>query len=364
MKIIKTAEIKTYSECLSLKIDKDFTNIYTGNADKTFTKISFTQTSDLTRLTEMSGYPKINISNSLTGSIQGIDTSTQKKNTATLERNILTEETKLEILNDFTKSVKNVVYSTNEKDEFFGCVSYDGSGIIYKNKQKFDTIEGPETEIKHISFNDTCTLISLSTRGSSVWILNVNDTNLEIETILDEHTQDVKGTKFNKNVLYTFGYDETIKVYSHLKGYDDSLTLINNISLKALEYQVDEKYIEKILIFDNFTVWDMIFFDEFIVAAVNTELFLFDLEMNFKYKERVSDFPIYEMVKINKEMFFIIYNENSVKCLAIEGEVFKCKQVFENVCLRINSIDFCYRFGVLVVGGEELCLKLLQLEFD
>lgn len=321
MKIIETIKIKTYGECLSLKISEKCKNIFIGSSNKTYSKISFSNNFPLN--------PKI------------------------------------EILNDFNKSVKNVVYSFLNNIEYYGCVSYDGTGIIYKNGIKFDSIEGPETEIKHISFNELNNLIAISTRGKTVWILNINEDSLEINSILDDHSQDVKGAKFFNNQLFTFGYDETIKIYSFIKGYDNSLILTNNISLKSLEIKNNEKNNEKDLIFNNFTVWDLLFFNNFIIAAVNTEIFIFDLEMNLKYKERVSDYPIYQLVKLNESKFILIFNENNLKWIEINNN-FKIKStgIFKNICLRINSIDYNNDLNILVVGGEDNYLKILKLDIS
>ncbi len=106
------------------------------------------------------------------------------------------------VIATFTKSVKSMDF--NEK--YLVCASYDGTAVILdRNSLKFiDSIEGPDTEIKCVCVQDS--YIALATRGKTVWVLD----GLEIVSILDDHTQDVKGCFLYNEYLYTWSYDQTI----------------------------------------------------------------------------------------------------------------------------------------------------------
>ena len=318
MKIEVQNNLKIYGECLSLKIDSNFRNIYIASTDKTYTQISLKSPGD-------------------------------------------TIDHKMKILKDFNKSAKSVIYYLKQGREIHGCVSYDGTGILFQNSQEFDMIEGPDTEIKHISINEDASLVSLATRGKTVWVLSVQEACLEIEKILDDHSMDVKGAKFHGNLLYTYGYDETIKVYGFLEAYNNDLTLIDNISLKSLEISEAPNSTEKNLLFDNYTVWDILFTNNAVIAAANTEIFIFDSEMTLKSKKRVSEYPIYCLQKISENIFALIFNEDSIKLFKLENYHIIEVGFSQNVCLRINCMDYHAESGTLIVGGEEKSLKILKI---
>jgi len=128
--------------------------------------------------------------------------------------------------------------------EYIGCCSYDGTATVFdKSENLREKIEGPETEIKGIAFYEN--FIAITTRGRTTWILE----DFEISKILEDHTQDIKGCVFHKGRLYTWSYDNTIKVYD-LFDIDHSWVLSQSIDLGDI-------------------VWSVVFFGDTLCAALH-----------------------------------------------------------------------------------------------
>ncbi|ELA41284.1 uncharacterized protein VICG_01657 [Vittaforma corneae ATCC 50505] len=135
------------------------------------------------------------------------------------------------------------IRSISGNSDYIGCCSYDGTATVFtRNEKLVDKIEGPDTEIKGIAFYDN--FIAITTRGKTTWILE----DFEISKILEDHTQDVKGCAFHNKRLYTWSYDNTIKVYD-LFDIDHSWELSQSIDLDDI-------------------VWSVIFFQEYMCATL------------------------------------------------------------------------------------------------
>lgn len=144
---------------------------------------------------------------------------------------------KILYMND--KCIRSI--SSNEK--YIGCCSYDGTAVVFEKNEKLkEKIEGPDTEIKGIAFDNE--FVAITTRGRTTWILE----NLEISKILEDHTQDVKGCLFKDRRLYTWSYDNTIKIYD-LFDIDHSWELSQSIDLDSI-------------------VWKVVFFGDFLCAML------------------------------------------------------------------------------------------------
>lgn len=194
------------------------------------------------------------------------------------------------------------IRSISGNQDFIGCCSYDGTATVFlKNEKLKDKIEGPDTEIKGIAFENN--IIAITTRGKTTWILE----DFEISKILEDHTQDVKGCKFYKKRLYTWSYDNTIKVYQ-LFDIDHSWELVQSIDLENI-------------------IWNIIFYKDKMCAILQNGYIAIlkeDNSMWSVYKMlRISLTPIYSacvFLKDNYEYLAIVCNIN---CLLILNEEFE-----------------------------------------
>lgn len=228
---------------------------------------------------------------------------------------------KQSVIAGLKKSIRTVTVN----DNFFACASYDGSGIVFKDDKFFDIIEGPDTEIKSVAFNDDNTLLAIATREKTVWLFSIND-EMQLECTFHDHTQDVKGVKFFEERLFSYSYDRTIKVY---EKEDDAWDMIRNID--------DHEC----------TVWDVIQVSDTILACDNKgNLYFYESEyLRLMKKVKVSRFPIYKMCRVGDDMFAFILNRNKVCIMDLYLNVI---QVIEDRhLLEINSICYCDENGVL-----------------
>lgn len=187
-----------------------------------------------------------------------------------------------------SKSIRTISASCN----FVVCGSYDGNGTILSADDTFiDKIEGVLTEIKGIAICDE--MIAIATRGRSVWILE----QLEVSKILDDHIQDVKGCAFYNNKLFTWSYDQTIKIYEQFI-IDNSWELIQSIDLCD-------------------TIWDVKFMDERIYAVLqNGFIVLLELSGCLFYETKRTEISAYPVrcISIVNNMIITICNRN---CIAV-----------------------------------------------
>lgn len=241
------------------------------------------------------------------------------------------------ILCTHEKSIRFI--SRNEK--YIGCTSYDGTATILNsvNKEIIDKVEGPETEIKCIDFHKNLTAIS--TRGKTVWILE----NFEISKIIDDHTQDVKGCKFEKGRLYSWSYDNTIKMYEVFIE-DHSWELYQSIELEDI-------------------IWTVVFYEDKMVATLqNGDLVIFSMRSGFWIKEKslkASVYPIFTACLIENYLA-VICNRS---CLVLFNKNFEKILELDPLCndSDILSCSYSKKEQVLYCGGENGILYEIKLEF-
>lgn len=155
----------------------------------------------------------------------------------------------------FAKSVKTIKKIDNEH---ILIGSYDGTCILFKyNSEKVkytyvDTIKGPETEIKGISSNSL--FVALATRGKTVWIFKYKK-EIELTQILEDHTGDVKGVHFEGDRLFTWSYDNTVKIYDMIV---DEWEMQHEIDCKCTIWNVfvTAKHIVTVLQSGNINIYD------------------------------------------------------------------------------------------------------------
>ncbi|EPR79959.1 hypothetical protein SLOPH_1789 [Spraguea lophii 42_110] len=216
------------------------------------------------------------------------------------------------------------------QDDFYGCASYDGTATIFHNNEYLDIIEGPETEIKSLAMSPDKKYIGLPTRGKTLWLCVNNNNSFEIDSIVEDHHQDIKGVKFHKNKIYTYSYDNTLKIYIIESG----LELIQSIELQS-------------------TIWSIVVTDKNIFTAEENGT-ISKYTMNDKgiyileKKEILSYYPIYSITRI-KDYIAIISNRNNILLLDFDLQIIEIKE--NEGTEDINEINSYNE--LLVTGGDD-----------
>ncbi len=150
--------------------------------------------------------------------------------------------------------------------------SYDGKVAVYSNDKGkvVETIEGPDTEIKCVALNGE--KIAISTRGKTVWVLE----KFEISKIIEDHTQDVKGCRFYEGRLYSWSFDNTVKMYE-LFDIESSWEMVQSINLGTI-------------------VWEVVFYNNEMCCATNDGYIhrykMADGVWVFIVKYKISNYPL------------------------------------------------------------------------
>ncbi|KAL0265584.1 UNVERIFIED_CONTAM: hypothetical protein PYX00_011296 [Menopon gallinae] len=232
------------------------------------------------------------------------------------------------------KSVRSIATS----GDLFGCASYDCTAAIFRNGVLFDTVEGPETEIKCLCFSEDNRFVAMSTRGRTVWVCRIGR-EIEVDAVLEDHLHDVKGVAFRDGCLYSFGYDGTIKVYERL-DLDESWELIQNIEEKD-------------------TIWSLGFYSNIMVSCSEDgwiRMYGLTHEWVLCRAVEASVYPIYSMAVFDGLIGYVL-NRDSLGILSMElEEVLVIERIGE-----INHVHFCSSSGDLVCGMEDGAIKIVKL---
>ncbi|EOB14059.1 Cytosolic iron-sulfur protein assembly protein 1 [Nosema bombycis CQ1] len=248
----------------------------------------------------------------------------------------LVDRTNNKILHKHDKSITSIK-SYQDNDLVIGCTSYDCTASIIKNNSLFDIIEGPDTEIKGISINQD--FIALSTRGKTVWLCKFGDF-IEIDKILEDHTEDVKGCEFYNNFLFTYGYDSTIKIYEYFE-FSGSYELVQDI-------------------FCGSTIWDLKIRNFIIfVGTDNGEIIVYDLEKGFveNIRKKLGIEPIYSLC-IYKNLIVTGVNGGNLVFLDLNLEIVKIIKGVHNG--DINCISYSEKDEILVTCGDDQVYCVLE----
>lgn len=235
------------------------------------------------------------------------------------------------------KSVRNI--SGNEN--FIGCCSYDETATVFdRNGILIDKIEGPSTEIKGIAFHEN--FISLTTRGKTTWILE----NLEISKILEDHTQDVKGCKFYEDDLYTWSYDNSLKMYQ-LFSLDHSWELMQSIEFEDI-------------------VWAVLFFKGLLCATLqNGKLVVFekiDHQWIKTTEMKISLSPVY-CGAVMGEYLGVVCNRNVL--MILDSNFKKIAEIPDlNEGCDVFAISYNSVLNELVCGSEDGTLAIVNLTLE
>ncbi|WUR04396.1 putative cytosolic iron-sulfur assembly protein [Vairimorpha necatrix] len=175
------------------------------------------------------------------------------------------------------KHDKSITHITSS-GPFLACSSYDCTVSIFKVENIVykleDVIEGPDTEIKCVSFDSSNSWLAFATRGKSVWICRINE-YIEIHKILEDHTEDVKGCLFFLDFFVSFGYDNTINLYQYFK-YNEEWELVQEIE-------------------EEDTVWNVVFIEDRMYscnASGEISLYVLDKGYTLKKRKKFSHLPI------------------------------------------------------------------------
>lgn len=236
----------------------------------------------------------------------------------------------------FQKSVRSIASSRG----YLCCGSYDGTAVLFHKGKVVDVIEGPETEIKCVAFSEDGKYLAMATRGRSVWIVRI-DGEIEIHNIIEDHLHDVKGCVFHEGLLFTYGYDNTVKVYDRF-DYDDSWELVQSI---------DERH----------TVWCVIFHEGRMVCATEDgSISSYVLRNGWELEEsrRLSKFPIYSICSAGQNIAYVL-NRGSIGMvdsnLNVVGAIENIHSDF------INSIAYDKTRNRIVSGGDDGSLCIVEL---
>ncbi|EJW04139.1 hypothetical protein EDEG_01575 [Edhazardia aedis USNM 41457] len=242
----------------------------------------------------------------------------------------------------FNKSIRDI----SQNQDLLAAVSYDGTGAVFKNGKLFDNIEGPETEVKSVAFCDDNSCIALSTRGKQVWILSIEDI-IEVDSILEEHTADVKGVKFYDERLFSYGYDNSIKMYEKAMYGDENYELIQNITDHSS------------------TVWSLLLVEDKMFSCDHDgNIFRYKMNSNefydFDTSFKASLYPIYKIIQVGENLLAYICNKFTISIIDFDGNfVVNISDIHDE---DINCLDYDSKNKILISCGDDGFINLIKLE--
>lgn len=239
-----------------------------------------------------------------------------------------------EVMCRSSKSIRTIA----SHGDYICCGSYDCTATLLYKGRVVDVVEGPDTEVKCVAFSEDGRYLAMATRGRSVWITRVGD-EIEIDKILEDHLQDVKGCIFHNGFLFTYGYDNTIKMYDRF-DYDDSWEMVQSIE-------------------ETNTVWSVAFHqDRMVCSTEDGTISLYVLRNGWELEEsrRMSRLPIYSVCSVGDNIAYVL-NGNSIGIVDSQlGGVVCVGGVHSGL---INSIS--YGEGRLASGGDDGVLGVVEL---
>jgi WD40 repeat protein len=226
------------------------------------------------------------------------------------------------------KSIKAIA----SHGDYLCCGSYDGTATVLHRDRVLDVIEGPETEIKGVAFSGDGRFLAMATRGRSVWVCKMGE-EIEIDRILEDHLHDVKGCIFRDGTLFTYSYDNTIKVYERFE-YDESWEMVQSIEEES-------------------TVWCVRFMgEEMVVSTEDGVVSIYALESGWTLRrsKRVSLFPIYSICILQDRIAFIL-NRSSIGLLDADLDVVWSLENLHRGA--INCLESYSELNAVISGGDD-----------
>ncbi|KAH9412029.1 hypothetical protein HK407_02g04780 [Ordospora pajunii] len=258
--------------------------------------------------------------------------------------NVYTGGTSGTLVNQDTGAVlckcKKSVRAIASHGDYICCGSYDCTAVLLQNENVVDVIEGPDTEIKCVAFSEDGKHLAMATRGKSVWIIKLCG-EIEIDKIIEDHLHDVKGCTFNNGMLFTYGYDNTIKVYDRF-DYDDSWELMQSID-------------------ESNTVWCIAFYEEKMFSATEDGIIsVYSLRNGWELEttKKMSVFPIYSMCEIGCGVAYVL-NRQSIGIFDSSLNLMESMENIHSDC--INSIAYDAKNNRIVSGGDDGILNMIEM---
>jgi cytosolic iron-sulfur protein assembly protein CIAO1 len=120
-----------------------------------------------------------------------------------------------------TRTIRSCEWSPD--GTLVASASFDGSVVVWQSLdrsfrkwEKIAALEGHDSEVKCVSWSSDGNFVATCGRDKKVWVWErLLSGDFECAAMLDGHTQDVKFLKWHPtaNVLFSCGYDDTIKVW-------------------------------------------------------------------------------------------------------------------------------------------------------
>lgn len=249
---------------------------------------------------------------------------------------------KIESNENMNGVIRRCVFMPTEND-IIGVCRFNGvcDILCVGTGKHLQRLEGPECEIKGLSFNEDGRL-AMSTREGSVWVWKIEDNHWEIEEVIEYSENDVKNVVWHNKILITMGYCKEIVVYNLWES-----------DICDVKWEM-----EQILTSDS-TIWAGCVAENegksyFCCVTETGHAQIYGIEENNrKWKEisrvKISNYPIRSICtfKINeKELFAAIIDRQILCVFSCNGEILVKKNILN---LDEEPIDIIYSESIKTI---------------
>ncbi|KAI5131384.1 cytosolic iron-sulfur protein assembly protein CIAO1 [Nematocida parisii] len=182
-----------------------------------------------------------------------------------------------------------------------------------------DRLEGDESEIKSISFNE-CGRLAFSTRQGSIWVWLMNsEGEWEIEEIIEYSESDVKSVIWHENSLISVGYSNEIVIYNR---WEDDVC--------GIKWEIENIFKMDSCIWDASIIEDSVSYMGAVTQSGILKIFKKDYENTSDWEvvkeQKISEYPIISMCNgiINSiKCFAMIINRRNLALYSVDGVLIK-----------------------------------------